>query len=162
MVATAIITPETAITAAATITTAVTIVTAETFAPVAIAIMEATEAVFITGAAEPFSTESVIVTEAAESVMVMEAMEVVTIMEAVEAEAAVEVKRPVIYRTRVIEVVPGAGADKHAVHKPVGPVIAVGRAAKRIVGIKTVRADWRRVVNAVTGPDLNANGDLRM
>ena len=142
------------------ITTAVTIVTPETFAPVAI--VETTEAVFITGAAEPFSTESVIVTEPAESVMVMEAAEIVTIMEAVEAEAAVEVKRPVIDRTRVIKVVPGARADKHAVHKPGGAVITVRRAAKRIIRIKTVIADWRRVVNAVSRPDLHANGDLRM
>lgn len=151
---TVIITPKTVITAPSTIVATVA------FAAVMVAIMEAVEAPIITmeAIAMAFTVETV----KAIMIMVMKTAKIVMIMEAVEPEAAIEVKRAVIHRTRVIEVVPGAGADKHAVNKPVGAVIAIRRAAKRIVGIKTVRADRRRVVYAVSRPDLHANGNLRV
>lgn len=42
-----------------------------------------------------------------------------------------------------IRVVPRADADEHAVHKPLGPVIAVRRAGVRIIIIITIRANRR-------------------
>jgi hypothetical protein len=160
MVATTITDPAVIITPKTVITATSTIVTTVAFAAVMIAIMEAVEAPIITmeAIAMAFTVEAV----EAIMIMVMKPAEIVTIMEAVEPEAAIEVKRAVIHRTRVIEVVPGARADKHAVHKPVGAVIAVRRATKRIVGIKTVRADRWRVVYAVSRPNLHANGNLRV
>ena len=111
------------------------------FAPVAIMIIEMMEAI----AVEAITTKPSAL-EAVESVM--------------DDDGTIEIKRTVEPWMCEIEVVPGARADKHAVHKPVGPVITVGSAAKRIRWIKTVGAHWRSVVNAVTWADLNTDGNL--
>ena len=128
------------------------IVTAET-----VAAMEAVEA---------FAPEVIMIAE----MMIIEMMEAIVMeryrVEAVESvmktEATIEVKRTVERWMYVVEVVPGARADKHAAHKPVGAVITVRRAGKGIRWIETVGADWRGIVNAVTWADLNADGNLRL
>ncbi len=117
-------------------------------------------------AMKPFAPVAVMIIKLMEAI----AMEAITTkpsaLEAVEPvmndDGAVEVKRTVEPRMREVEVVPGARADKHAVHKPVGAVVTVGSAAKRIRWIKTVGANRRRIVNAVTWADLNADGNLRL
>jgi hypothetical protein len=81
--------------------------------------------------------------------------EPVAIMEAMAIPHAAEVIRPVIHRTRVVKVVPGSGADEHAVHKPLRPVISVGRATERIRRIKSPLANRWRVVH----PVIRANVD---
>jgi hypothetical protein len=131
-------------------------------------------------AAEPFTTVEAMEPFAAEVIMIIEmteafameaiAMETIAMkpdaVEAVESvmktEATIEVKRTVERRLCEIEVVPGARADKHAAYKPIGAVVTVGSAAERIRWIKTVGANRRSVVNAVTWADLNADGNLRL
>jgi hypothetical protein len=61
---------------------------------------------------------------------------------------------------RVIVVVPGTRSDKDSLGKPVGAVIAVRGATKRIRGIEAVGADRRGVVDAVTWANLHADGNL--
>jgi hypothetical protein len=103
-----------------------------------------------------------VIPEAAESVMA----EPVAIMEAhkfaMETKAAAHIKRPVEAGVRVVEVVPGPCADKDAVREPLRTVVSVGRAAKRIGGIKPVLAHRGRVVNTVTRPDLHSDCNLRL
>ena len=135
-------------------------------------------------AAEPFTTVEAMEPFALEAIMTIEMLEAIAVetiameaiamkphaVEAVESvmesvmndDGAIEVKRTVEPRMREIEVVPGTRADKHAAYKPIGAVVTVGSAAKRIRWIKTVGANRRSVVNAVTWADLNADGDLRL
>ena len=63
-------------------------------------------------------------------------------------------------RMTVIPVVPRAHANEYAVHKPLRPVISVGRAGIRIVIIVAVSANWWRANVSrpiVAGPHSNAN-----
>ena len=62
----------------------------------------------------------------------------------------------------VIIVIPGTGANEHVSHKPFGTPIAVGRAAKWIVRVITVRAHRWIMIKAVSRPYLNADGNLGM
>jgi hypothetical protein len=63
------------------------------------------------------------------------------------AEASAIVPTAVVATTPIaatpIAVVPGAGADKHAAHKPVGPVVAVRRAGVGVIIIIAVGTNWR-------------------
>jgi hypothetical protein len=109
---------------------------------------------------EPASTVKIMLAEFSKSTIVVvepriAEKEPVAIMEAMAIPHAAEVIRPVIYRTHIVKVVPGAGADEHAIHKPLRPVVAVRRAAERIVGIEPPLANRWRVVH----PVIRANVD---
>ena len=59
-----------------------------------------------------------------------------------------------------IPVIPGPYADKYAVHKPLRPVEAIGRAGVRVVIIVAVGTNWRRTnigLPIVGGTNSQAN-----
>ena len=101
---------------------------------------------------EPASTIKIMLAEFSKSSVVEPRIaedEPVAIIEAMRIPHAAEVIRPVIHRTRVVEVVPGPGANEHAIHKPLRPVISIRRAAERIRRIKPPLANRWRMVHAV-------------
>lgn len=108
-------------------------------------------------ASEVAIPEAPVVPEAAEA----RAAEPVTIVEAfkpaMEAKAAAYIKRPVEAGMRVIEVVPGACADKDTACEPLRAVVAIRRAAKRVIRIKPVFAHRGCIVNAVSRSYLYAD-----
>jgi hypothetical protein len=113
---------------------------------------------------EPASAIKIMLMEFPKSpVMVVEPRiaedESVAVMEAIHVPHAAEIIRTVIYRTHAVKVVPGPGADEHAVHKPLRPVVAIRRATERIRRIKSPLANRWRVVYAViranVDPDSN-------
>src|SRR5262249_38087872 len=60
----------------------------------------------------------------------------------------------------VIETIPGACPDKHAVDKPLRSPVTIRRAIKRLVRVVSVRTHRRSVVVTVGRPNLDANRDL--
>ncbi len=99
--------------------------------------------------------EMIVAMKRAESVMeemiiAMEAME--SIME----PEAVEVIRPVERGIPVVEVAPRPNADEHSIHEIAWPPVTIRCAVIRIIGIKPVFANRRRVIEAVARPDLDA------
>lgn len=122
----------------------------ESFNPDGFAAMEIPATTEIVPVVESFTTEAVAVAKSLTP-------EVIAIMEATEqAVALVDLGMP------VVEVVPGADADEHAICKIIRTPIAVGCATKRIIRIISVGADRRRIVVAVIRTDLHADGNLRL
>src|SRR5580765_1243862 len=107
-------------------------------------------------ASEVVVPEAPIIAEAMES-RAAEPVTIVEVLKMMEAKATVHIKRPVVDGMRVIEVVPGARADKDAVGEPLRAVVAIRRAAKRIRGIEPVLAHRGCIVNAVRRPYLYAD-----
>jgi len=107
-------------------------------------------------ASEVVVPEAPVVAEAMES-RAAEPVTIVEVFKMMEAKAAVHIKRPVVDGMRVIEVVPGARANKDAVGEPLRAVVAIRRAAKRIRGIEPVFAHRGCIVNAVSRPYLYAD-----
>lgn len=102
--------------------------------------------------------EMVIAMKASESVM--EEMVVAEAVEAIMEPEAIEIKRPVVSRIPVIEVAPGADADEHSVYKIAWSPVTIRCAGVRIVRIKPPFAHRRRIVKAVTRPNLDAERNL--
>jgi hypothetical protein len=55
-----------------------------------------------------------------------------------------------------IPVIPRAGADEHAIKKPIWAIVAVRRTSIRVIIVVAVRAYWRRAI-VVTRADANAD-----
>lgn len=67
-----------------------------------------------------------------------------------------------VTRIPVIEVVPGADSDEDAVHKIIRAPVAVRRTAIRIVGIKPIIANRRRIVETVVRADSDSHRNLAL
>src|SRR5215472_16779245 len=60
----------------------------------------------------------------------------------------------------VVETIPRAGANEHAVHKIIRPPVTAWSATKRIVRVVSVRARRRNVVVAVVPADMDTDRNL--
>src|SRR5215469_10594227 len=70
------------------------------------------------------------------------------------------VPAPIEHRLHVVETIPRAGANEHAVSKPLWAPVTVRCATERIVRIVSVRARRRNVVVAVVRPDMDTDRNL--
>src|SRR5215472_3571853 len=127
-------------------------------------------AVMVEAAEVTIATKLAVMVKAAEvmiavkfAVMIKVAQAPIITIEATEMFPAREVYKfgavpPAIERRmQVIEMVPGACANEHAVDKPLRSPVTIRRATKRIIGIVAVRAHRRNIIKAVAWPDLDAN-----
>jgi hypothetical protein len=120
--------------------------------------------------AEPsvVTIEPVEVTIATKPVIAFKAMEpsvaVPVIVEPMEVPGKINISRPIPalieHWVHVVEPIPRAGANEHAVGKPLRPPVTVRCATKRIVGIVSVRACRGNVVVAVVRTDMDTDRNL--
>lgn len=139
--------------------------------------MKPTAAVEASPTVEPFSTAEAAVksaattkpftamesTAAAESFMVKSAASKTVMIPATSAEAAITPAATVETsaipaRMAPIPVVPRTHANEYAVHKIIGPVVAVGRAGVRVIIIVAVGTNRRRAISwpVIAGPHAHA------
>lgn len=167
VVSTAMVSATAAVEAAVTSPTVSTATSAVEFVFTTAATAELSTAVeFVATTAEATTAIAEAAIAATEPVAVTEsfsAAEPVTVAEAFKsAEAPAHEERPVEARMRVVEVVPGAGADEHAADEPLGSPVTIGRAPERIIRIEPVRAYRRRIVQSVIRAYTDPNGNLRL
>src|SRR5215472_17388744 len=118
-------------------------------------IMVAESAVTVDMAEVTIATKFAVMVKAAEvPIITIEATEMFPAREVYKFRA---VPPAIERRMQVIEMVPGACANEHAVDKPLRSPVTIRRATKRIIGIVAVRAHRRNIIKAVAWPDLDAN-----
>jgi hypothetical protein len=95
--------------------------------------------------------------KAPESPVTIAKHEPVAIVEPIHIPPTAEVIRSIVRRTQIIKVVPGPCAHKHAVNKPLRPVVAIGSASERVCRIESPLTDRRRVISPVVWANMDAN-----
>ena len=106
-------------------------------------------------------TEPVIALEVMESAVIIPVV-IPEVMEVLAGKVSISraVPATIEHRLHVVETIPRASANEHAVNKPLWAPVTVRCAAERIVRIVSVRACRRNVVVAVVGPDMDTDRNL--
>lgn len=76
--------------------------------------------------------------------------------------AAVCPPGPAIVTASVPAVIPGPRADKHAAHKIVRPIVAVGRTIIRVISVVSISANGRSANPGIHRANSNTHPDLRL
>jgi hypothetical protein len=162
VIASVIVSPESAVIAAES-----AVVTAEASVTCPVAPVEA----IAINSAEPsvVTIEPVEVTIATKPVIAFKAMEPsvvvpVMVVKPMEAPRKISISRPIPalieHWVHVVKPIPRAGANEHAVDKPLRPPVTIRSATKRIVRIVSVRTCRGNVVVAVIRTDMNTDRNL--
>ena len=107
-------------------------------------------------------TEPVIALEVMETAVITIPVAIPEVMEVLARKVNISraVPATIEHRLHVVETIPRAGANEHAVSKPLWAPVTVRCAAERIVRIVSVRARRRNVVVAVVRPDMDTDRNL--